>query len=156
MVLKWLALFVHLQPTVKFTNPTINPNDTCDMVRSSANEWLHVITLQKMLLVISVTANSNKWQQALGFVSCARVSNWLATPKAFRIFKTPWIDPKPDTSATWLIPHVQIQVHRLWHFLAAITNIKVYQKKTLSCAEKQVTQRRGCLFFYNNILHNQY
>jgi len=27
----------------------------------------------EMVLVITVTANSNKWQQALGFVSCAQV-----------------------------------------------------------------------------------
>lgn len=144
-MLKWLALFVHLQPPVKFTNPIINPNDTCDMVSSSANRVVTCDNFTKVLLVISVTANSNKWQQALGFVSCARVSNWLATQKAFKIFKTLLINPKPNTSTTWLIPHVQIQVHRLWHFLAAITNIKVYQKKTLPCAEKQVTQRRGCL-----------
>lgn len=40
---------------------------------------LSVITFTKVLLEITVTANSNKWQQALGFVSCARVSKRLAT-----------------------------------------------------------------------------
>lgn len=29
--------------------------------------------------MITVTANFNKWQQALGFVSCAQVSKGLAT-----------------------------------------------------------------------------
>lgn len=29
--------------------------------------------LMKLLVVITVTAISNKWQQALGFVSCAQV-----------------------------------------------------------------------------------
>ena len=46
------------------------------MVRSSANSVVKCDNvIKKMLLVITVTANSNKWQQALGFVSCAQVSN---------------------------------------------------------------------------------
>lgn len=50
--------------------------------RSSAykrNECVKCDKFYKVLLVITVTANSNKWQQALGFVSCARVSKRLAT-----------------------------------------------------------------------------
>lgn len=82
MVLKWLALFVHLQRTAKFTNPKINPNDTCDMIRSSANTVVTCDYLTKMLLVITVTANSNK--QALGFVSCAQVSKGLTTQKSLQ------------------------------------------------------------------------
>lgn len=91
---------------------------------------LSELHLQKVLLVIIVTANSNKWQQALGFVSCAQLSMGLATQKAFK--KKPFAD-QPEIEYEHICTlYVQIQVHRLWHFfLAAITNTKVYQKKTL-------------------------
>lgn len=53
--------------------------------RSSANkknECVKCDYFTKVLLVITVAANFNKWQQALGFVSCAQVSKRLATQKA--------------------------------------------------------------------------
>lgn len=96
----------------------------------------------EMLLVITVTANSNKWQQALGFVSCAQVFPGVKRLEKHREplkFKT-WkrekkkasVDqPESEYQHLMVNTHIQIQVHRLWHFLAAITNTKVYQKKTL-------------------------
>lgn len=50
------------------------PIDTCDMVRSSANRGMSDSSVITSLKLIIVTANSNKWQQALRFVSCAQVS----------------------------------------------------------------------------------
>lgn len=47
------------------------------MVRSSASRVVTCDNITKMLL--AVTAKSNKWQQALGFVSCAQMSKGLAT-----------------------------------------------------------------------------
>lgn len=93
MVLKRLALFVHLQRTV--TNPIIRPNGTCDMVRSSANRVVKCDNFTKVLLVITVTANSSKWQQALGFVSCAQASQ---TVRRHRGEPTVY---QPETSTTW-------------------------------------------------------
>lgn len=44
------------------------------MVGSCANRVVKCDNLTNMSLMITVTANSNKWQQALGFVCCAQVS----------------------------------------------------------------------------------
>lgn len=108
--------------------------------KSSANkrnECVKCDNFTKGLLVITVTANSNKWQQALGFVSCAPMSKGLITQKALK--EKASVDQPEKEYEQVMYMCVQIQVHRLWHlflFLAAIPNTKSISKEDTPCAEK--------------------
>ena len=79
-----------------------------------------------------ITAKSNKWQQALGFVSCAQVSKGSSTQKNLndlrRGLKKACVS-RPEYEQV-MVEYKSIG-YGIFFLAAAMTNTKVYQKKTL-------------------------